>query len=294
MPIAQSTFHPDAQIESRTRSKNGLPTVRVHDFSNGGAGRNYEGPSVYQHTNMYGDKSHGASVTDVYRNRYQGPSWKAGPVYQAATAVKEMASDPNKNPLKHIYGTSPWLSAAALGATGLVGSKLLNNAYLPEEMHTASTIGLTGLLASLGLLGHYYFGKPNTTPAYNPNAPHKTDTPTGMETVASFRKEAAMYQDARNFILEKLQGASDISSVEKATLASKIRNMSTGEAERLKTMVRAAVGFGVGRLIARFFFGARGANSFVGGAIGALTTLVAGAMHNNNVANSMFQGPRYY
>lgn len=286
MSSVPSTFNPNATIESRTYNKSGVPTVSFRDFSNGGARIKHEGLSAFQHTKTYGTKIPGTTVSDIFNTRYTGLTGASGPVYQAILAAKEIASDPNKNPLKHIYGTDPLLSTAALGATGLVGSKLLNNAYLPEEMHTASTIGITGVLAALGLLGHYHFGKPSAARTYNPNATRNTST--------SFRKESAMYQDARNFILEKLQGASDISSVEKATLASKIRNMSTGEAERLKTMVRAAVGFGVGRLIARFFFGARGANSFVGGAIGALTTLVAGAMHNNNVANSMFQGSRYY
>lgn len=66
-------------------------------------------------------------------------------------------------------------------------------------------------------------------------------------------KQAAMYQDPRNFILEKLQRDNELSMADKATLAGKIRNMSLGEASQLETLVRGALGIGVGAIIARFF-----------------------------------------
>lgn len=70
---------------------------------------------------------------------------------------------------------------------------------------------------------------------------------------ASVEKKAAMYHDPRNFILEKLQRDNELSMADKATLAGRIRNMSLGEASQLETLVRGALGIGVGAIIARFF-----------------------------------------
>lgn len=89
-------------------------------------------------------------------------------------------------------------------------------------------------------------------------------------------KEATMYMDPRNFILEKLQGAHDIGLAEKAQLAFRVRNMDRVTAQRLADAVRAAVGAGVGALIAKFFGIGMGFGAMSGllgvAAIKALTT----------------------
>ena len=66
-------------------------------------------------------------------------------------------------------------------------------------------------------------------------------------------KSAAMYKDPRNFILEKLMAAKDVSLAMKASLAESVRRMDIDAAEELASDVRAAVGFGVGNLIAEHF-----------------------------------------
>lgn len=66
-------------------------------------------------------------------------------------------------------------------------------------------------------------------------------------------KKAAMYRDPRNFILEKLLAAKDVPLAMKASLAESVRRMDIDAAEELAADVRAAVGFGVGKLIAEYF-----------------------------------------
>lgn len=92
------------------------------------------------------------------------------------------------------------------------------------------------------------------------------------------RKKAAMYQDPRNFILEKLQSANDISSMMKASLADQVRRLSPQQAQTLAAAVRAAVGFGVGALIAKFL----GTNVAFGGIMGALAPAVIKTMTTRN------------
>ena len=66
-------------------------------------------------------------------------------------------------------------------------------------------------------------------------------------------KSAAMYRDPRNFILEKLLAAKDVPLAMKASLSESVRRMDIDAAEELAADVRAAVGFGVGNLIAEYF-----------------------------------------
>lgn len=94
-------------------------------------------------------------------------------------------------------------------------------------------------------------------------------------------KSSATYTDPRNFILEKLQGASDIGVGEKVRLAAAVRDMNRADAEKLASMVRAALGFGVGAIIAKFLFGTTSAaGTLFGGVVGALGT--------NMIANHLF------
>lgn len=92
------------------------------------------------------------------------------------------------------------------------------------------------------------------------------------------KKKAAMYQDPRNFILEKLQSANDISSAMKASLADQVRRLSPQQAQTLAAAVRAAVGFGIGALIAKFL----GTNVAFGGILGALAPAVIKTMTTRN------------
>lgn len=96
------------------------------------------------------------------------------------------------------------------------------------------------------------------------------------------QKSAATYTDPRNFILEKLQSANDIGVGEKVRLAAAVKNMSRSDAEQLANLVRAALGFGVGAIIAKFLFGtSSAAGTLFGGVLGALGT--------NIIANNFFK-----
>ena len=99
------------------------------------------------------------------------------------------------------------------------------------------------------------------------------------------RKSAATYTDPRNFILEKLQGATDIGVGEKVRLAAAVRNLNRNDAEKLASMVRAALGFGVGAIIAKFLFGASSA-------AGTLFGGVVGALGANTLANNLLNKPQ--
>lgn len=101
-------------------------------------------------------------------------------------------------------------------------------------------------------------------------------------------KSAATYMDPRNFILEKLQGANDIGVGEKVKLAAAVRNMNRADAEKLASMVRAALGFGVGAIIAKFLLG-------TSSAAGTLFGGVVGALGANMIANNLFapQSPTF-
>lgn len=110
-------------------------------------------------------------------------------------------------------------------------------------------------------------------------------------------KEAAMFTDPRNFILEKLQGAHDVSFSEKAKLAAAIRSLNQSDATKLAAMVRAAVGFGVGALISKFIFGMRGfRGTAIGGLVGMMGAGLAsmfGSRNSSSNSNGVL-GSRYY
>lgn len=102
-------------------------------------------------------------------------------------------------------------------------------------------------------------------------------------------KSAATYMDPRNFILEKLQSATDVGIGEKVRLAAAVRNLNRSDAEKLASMVRAALGFGVGAIIAKFVFGATSAaGTLFGGVLGAIGTGILA----NSLANADNQ-PRF-
>lgn len=64
-------------------------------------------------------------------------------------------------------------------------------------------------------------------------------------------KSSAMFVDPRNFILEKLQSANDVSASDKVKLAAAVRRMDKYQADRLARQLRSILGFGVGNVIAR-------------------------------------------
>lgn len=177
---------------------------------------------------------------------------------------------------------------SGFGVGGLLGYGAGKLGEIAETMITGndrpsmaySTMGMLGGGTIGGMVGHSrkqthdYIDRQNS----------------GMDKGGSVIRKSAMYTDPRNFILERLSSATDISPLEKAQLAARVRSMNTAQAEALKSMVRGAMGFGVGALIARFLGFSLGGTGVMGG-IGA----IAGALSpgGNRQASGIF-GPGNY
>lgn len=205
----------------------------------------------------------------AYKLRYIPNAAKDTLAWKAGEKIRQFAYDKEPTLLGCIMDKGP-LPGGLLGAgTGLLGGLLAG--WLKEKITgDASPMmwGLTGsLLGGLGgsLAGHLRTSDKNTDSEELP-----------------LHKQAAMYHDPRNFILEKLQSAHDIGYAEKAKLAAAVRNLDYNTASRLADAVRAAVGFGIGALISKFIFKTSGTGTFFGGLAGIL-----GA----NVINRMTSGP---
>lgn len=195
------------------------------------------------------------------------------------------------------YGIGRWINHIADPATKTWPGRILDKGMLPGGLLGAGTglvagksikglLNLVGVDTSnlpLGWIGSLGGGALGALLGYLRTTPKRSE-----ENV----KQASMYQDPRNFILEKLQGAHDISSMDKMQLASKVRNMSKSDAERLKGMVRSAMGAGVGAIIARFFFGAGFRGMVAGALIGA--ALAPKKPNTTYTPAYLKTGPQYY
>lgn len=168
---------------------------------------------------------------------------------------------------------------------GLIGS-ILDKGMLPGAM-VGGVLGLGGgALASL--LAKLFLGKASTKNWALAGGAlgavlggHNGLVRSRMHSPEQFLKSAATYTDPRNFILEKLQSATDVGIGEKVRLAAAVRNLDRSDAERLASLVRAALGFGVGAIIAKFIFGTTSAaGTLFGGIVGALGTSM--------IANNLF------
>lgn len=173
------------------------------------------------------------------------------------------------NPLQSAYGgigtpISNTAGGAALGGLlGALGGAAVDyfsdddeeeesgvNKKLIGGLIGASLGGILGYHTNQQDLNRYMQGSLNP-PVQSVSSPAPS---AGINKSSSvFSKQGSMFKDPRNFILEKLQRASDISASDKAILASKVRNMNISEASDLEKAVRAALGIGVGSLIAKFF-----------------------------------------
>lgn len=215
--------------------------------------------------------------------------YKIGKLFRNILGEKDEISGLGRLFEKHpIIGTGVGL-LAGLGIGGLGGFGAKELGFEVDPMLT--TIGGGVLGGGLGWLSSYLR---NEAPA-----PHEHDKmynipPNEMNKSGSITKRAAMYQDPRNFILEKLQSDYTLDFGAKASLAAKVRSLNQFDAEKLAKLVRQAVGIGVGALIAKFVFGAGTFGTALGGLVGlGAYNMFSQNSNNNNPLNIIPQNNPY-
>lgn len=160
--------------------------------------------------------------------------------YNMGRKLREIAYSPGKTFFGRI-GDSGIPGGALMGsvaglAAGIAGEKMTGNTLIPLITTAAGA-------AAGGAIGH------------------------GRKEM---NKSAAMFRDPRNFILEKLQADHEVGMATKAQLAAAVRSLDPTKAGELASLVRAAVGYGVGSIIAKFVFGSESRlGSLFGGMLGA-------------------------
>lgn len=181
------------------------------------------------------------------------------------------------------------LLGAGLGGIASFGAGKLGFDISP----TTATIGGAGLGGGLGWLLSYL-----RRTAVDPHVHDKKYDPLvdkAMSKSGSIIKRAAMYQDPRNFILEKLQSDYTLDFGAKASLAAKVRTLNQAEADKLAKLVRQAVGIGVGALIAKFVFGGSSFGTALGGLAGlGLYNAITSYRQANAPINAVAYNPYAY
>lgn len=198
--------------------------------------------------------------------------------YTLGESLASMANSTSQSPILQFIDTpiSGGLSGAALGAgIGALGGWLGGKLGLSDAKDPALLYSLLGAAAGGALGSTYGYGA-------------KKKKERAEERL--LEKSSTLYQDPRNFILEKLQGATDVSMAEKAMLAGQVRNMSTFDAKRLAEDIRSAIGVGVGALIAKAL-GFSGAGVILGGLLGAIGAKATGI--GDHFINSLPSAPNH-
>lgn len=205
----------------------------------------------------------------VPRPDAESESW----LYRAGDSVRQMAESPEQSWYGKLFGKGPVAGAIVGGSTGLLGGILAN--WIAKGLGAKNpSFGLWGGLAGTAL-GALVGDERSKTASTREVDPMLMDI---LANAPSFQKSAAMFRDPRNFILEKLQSANDVSPMEKAQLAARVRNLDPVTASRLADAVRAALGFGVGAIIAKFL----GGSALSGGFGGLLGMALFGTMLKKN------------
>ena len=257
--------------------ENGVPKLKIYDFGNGGQVTTLSGAEAL--ANAWSPEAkqlrvaYGMTPKDILDNKFYGDDDTRNS-FSARTGrwLHNFANDPEPSFIGRIYDSGPIAGSAVTAGAGWAAGKLADM-LLGEGAVPKSLIGLLGGGVLGGIVSHIR---------------KKASADEGME------KESAMFQNPRNFILEKLQGANDLTPIQKAQLANKVRMMDSSSAERLKAIVRAAAGFGVGSLIAKFFFGATGWKAAMGGVVGAVANVLSANLRGATNGQSFAWGvPNY-
>lgn len=182
--------------------------------------------------------------------------------YKAGRRLREFVYSPHSSVLGKM-GDAGTIGGGAMGAglgmlAGIVGERLTGNTMVPLITTAVGTAAGAGI---------------------------------GHQRKKLLEKEASMYRDPRNFILEKLQGANDLSMSDKASLAIRVRNMDIQQAEKLKELVHAAMGYGVGSIIAKFIFGD---DSRLGSLLGGMLGMSIARTLARPIISNTIQPNNYY
>lgn len=143
------------------------------------------------------------------------------------------------------------------------------------DLKLIGTIGGAGLGAALGFVRKKHDAANSLTFKNNDPSLYINDL---VKSSNYIEKRAIMYKDPRNYILERLQSATDVGFAEKAKLAGAVRNLDNNRASELAKIIRASLGFGIGALISKFLFGM---TSTRGTVLGGLIGLIGTGLFNN-------------
>lgn len=197
---------------------------------------------------------------DAFSRLRKANDYRNGIAYKAGVGLNNYARSKDRNMFSRLMGDNTLQAGAVLGGTGfltgLLGNAALRGLGLAEDPKLHWIGGIGGAIAG-GLIGNA-----------RANA-REYDAENALLRSVGMTKMSAMYKDPRNFVLEKLMSARDLSSSEKAQLAAQVRRMDRSKAERLSGLVRSALGFGVGAVIAKFF-GLNTKGTVLGGLVGVL------------------------
>ena len=263
----------------------GRKTTTLYDFRDGGKARRWKGfeADVNRPEGAW-MRDYLADVKEVSDSLDKHDDDRDSIVSQMAYGTHDYLKNPEPGFFGRIFNHGP-IAGSLLGAAGGAGLGAILNLFTDKEKRLADFRLLGALVGAAGggVIGHTRTREVGFDPY------KKTE-----EKKASMQKQATMFNDPRNFILEKLQGARDVSVVDKARLAQAVRSMDNGSASRLAQAVRSAVGMGVGALIARFIFGSGWTGTVMGGLAGLAGAAMLQTMVQKNKPTSLFQGNRYY
>lgn len=251
----------------------GQPVLTIRDYGKGGKKITLTGMQALKYAPK--DQLHTTENESYIAPPYFGDDdYRDSFRYNAGKRIREFIDSPDKTWFGKLFEKGPVWGLGLGAGGGWLGGKLLNLVFNRDG---------NGLpWDKIGLVGGGLFGL--LRGAIGATEESRKDWEAHKPTV----KQASMYRDPRNFILEKLQGATDITPFEKAQLAARIRQMNLSEAEQLKSKVRAALGFGVGALIAKYVFRKGASGMLAGGILGALGSRL---LPNGNRTNTgIFQG----
>lgn len=248
----------DASRRELTYDENGKPVLEITDFTRGGSKTTLTGAQALNYAPRDNDSVLPPNTSLVAPAYISPDDFRESMAYKGGQTIRRIADDPEPTLIGRLFNTGPVAGSLAGAGTGWLLGKILEWINPGKSDIKWSTIGLLGGGLGGGLTGYYK------------NKIWEDQQRKKREAVGLLKQ--SMFRDPRNFILERLQGANDISPYEKAQLAARVRQMNIMEAERLKEKVRAAAGFGVGAIISRFVFGAGWVGTTVGGLAGALAS----------------------